>query len=477
MGLFTFLEELFDTHVSSEYYNLRSFHREALDNWLRGGYRPRCIIPQKERELFVKYDHEWHYIYSKTSQHGRVDVDYMSYEQKSFIVSRKQQILSLYSVFHKYEVIAEKVAQLAEDYPYGFNFIAIKYGDFRVKGMYQEEKNPPSISDMGAWNNYWLKGDYVKDMLAKEINSVRDLNYDQCNVILDHIAELRSENSRLSQKDKNDKEKDRLKKEKEIIDKALFIARYNPYGYKEIFNYSLDDLTLSRAKQIIEKEEVIKSTERKHREEEQTRKRKEEEIKNLPNSLPACVASWTSHSNSSLKHKYFFDYYPYLTFKDSATAAMWDTWRTVWYFKNDPEKNVSTYEHKSALQTVTQLVEEALRSAFGSKTEYLTLVCITASTQRKTELRYKEFAEQVCKDLNMNNAYPHIKVIEDGSAKHDGGSGSHRVSYNPNFFTGKYVVIFDDVRTSGHSLERERLMMEKLGAKVICAITIAQTTY
>ena len=145
--------------------------------------------------------------------------------------------------------------------------------------------------------------------------------------------------------------------------------------------------------------------------------------------------------------------------------------------KYDPDKNVTSFEHRSALMTVTQLVENALRSAFGAKTEYLTLVCLTASTQRKTELRYKEFAEQLCKNLNMNNAYPHIQVIEGGSAKHDGGNGSRRVSYDQYFFNGKYVVLFDDVRTTGHSLEQERRTMEKLGAKVICAVTIAQTTY
>ena len=156
---------------------------------------------------------------------------------------------------------------------------------------------------------------------------------------------------------------------------------------------------------------------------------------------------------------------------------MWNPQRTVWHIKNDPDKNVTSYEHRSALQTVTNLVENALRSAFGAKTEYLTLVCLTASTQRKTELRYKDFAEQLCKNLNMDNAYPHIQVIEGGSAKHDGGDGSRRVSYDRYFFNGKYVVLFDDVRTTGHSLEQERRTMEELGAKVICAVTIAQTTY
>ena len=219
------------------------------------------------------------------------------------------------------------------------------------------------------------------------------------------------------------------------------------------------------------------AAERKRREEERERIRKEAEIRNLINTLPACVSSWNSHSNSSIKHKYFYDYYPYGVYKDYASSSMWDTWKTVWHFKNDPSKNVSSIEHRSALNKVVDLVEGTLRSTFGSKTEYLTLVCLTASTQRKTELRFKEFADRVCSDLKMTNAFPYINVAADGSAKHEGGTGVGGKTYNRAFFNRKYVVLFDDVRTSGSSLEQERRNLESLGAKVICAITIAQTTH
>ena len=149
----------------------------------------------------------------------------------------------------------------------------------------------------------------------------------------------------------------------------------------------------------------------------------------------------------------------------------------MWNFKNDPNKNVSSWEHKESLQTVICLVKNLLQSTFGSKTQYLTFVCLTASTQQKTEARYKEFSEIICNDLNMGNAFSYIRVIEDGNSKHDGGTGTRRVTYDNYFFRGKYVVLFDDVRTTGISLEREKQILEELGAKVICAITIAQTKH
>lgn len=226
-----------------------------------------------------------------------------------------------------------------------------------------------------------------------------------------------------------------------------------------------------QAKREAEKKEA----ERKRMEEALARQRKEAEIRNLPSTLSACVSTWNTHSFSSLKHKYYYDYYTYSFYKDNASSSMWDTWHTVWHFKNDPSKGVSSFEHDNALRKVINLVEDTLRSTFGSKTQYLTLVCLTASTQRKTELRFKDFAEKVCSDLNMTNAYPHIHVIEDGSAKHDGGDGSRKVSYDRYFFRDKYIVLFDDVRTSGRSLEFEKTTLENFGAKVICAITIAQT--
>ena len=512
MGLFNFLKEICDPGVISDYNDLKNNHREALDNWLRGGYRPRAIIPESERGSFNDYDREYNYINKQISQYGWLNgIDEMTYEQKCFIVGRKQQILSLYATFHKYEEKVGEIAIIAEQYPYGFNTIAIKYGKFRIKDMYVEpfdnifksRKQSPSNTTYSI-SNYTTKetnsrsSDTTSDKLsrlstlrslliptisffdhatAKVVESVRELTPDQCIVILSHMDELRSENQRLYQRYKRDQEVEQKKKEKETIDKALFIARCNPHGYKKLINYSIDSITLSKANQIVAKEDAIKAAEKRHREEKLALQRKEAEERNLANVLPACVSSWNSHGNSSLKHKYFYDYYTYAANKDNASADIRETWRIIWNFKNDPSRSVSIYEHEEALRKVTDLVENELRSTFGSKTEYLTLVCLTASSRRKTELRYSDFAEKVCKDLNMTNAFPYIKVTEDGISKHDGGEGARIVSHDSSFFRGKYVVLFDDIRTTGSSLEHERLILESLGSNVICAITIAQTTH
>lgn len=225
------------------------------------------------------------------------------------------------------------------------------------------------------------------------------------------------------------------------------------------------------------REEERLAAERKRVAEQLEQKRKEDEKRRAISILPSCVENWSSHSNSTLKHKYYYDYYPYALNKDDATSSMWYTWKIVWHFKNDPDKSISSEDHEYALRVVIRKVEDTLRSTFGTSTEYLTLVCMTASTQRKTEMRFREFAETVCKDLKMTNAYPFINVKEGGSAKHEGGDGAQEISLDRGFFNGKYVVLFDDVRTTGRSLETMRSNLERLGAKVLCAITIAQTTH
>lgn len=193
--------------------------------------------------------------------------------------------------------------------------------------------------------------------------------------------------------------------------------------------------------------------------------------------LMSCVKSWDNPNQSTLKHKYFYDYYPYRYYKDYADDEMWDAWHTVWNFKNDSSKGINPSDHAAALNNVINLVENTLESTFGSKAKFLTLVCLTASTQHKTDERFKYFAEKICSDLHMINAYNHITVTSDGVAKHLGGDGAATKSYHKNFFIDKYVVLFDDVRTSGNSLNRECRKLKELGAKVICAITIAQTKH
>ena len=132
-------------------------------------------------------------------------------------------------------------------------------------------------------------------------------------------------------------------------DKVNLLLSHTEFEYQR-----LEEKLNPAYKDAIIRESFLKRQEEeiKRRANEAAMRRKEEEIRNLPNSLPACVANWQSHSNSSLKHKYFYKYYTYSIFKDCASISMWNTWHTVWNFKNDPSRGISHFDHESALNHV-----------------------------------------------------------------------------------------------------------------------------
>jgi hypothetical protein len=223
-----------------------------------------------------------------------------------------------------------------------------------------------------------------------------------------------------------------------------------------------------------ERQRILALNRGKRQRETAIKKAEEEELNNLSTTLPACVSEWYTHAiNGSIKHKWFIDYYPCNRYKNAASDSMKADWKLVWGFKND--ERISSYEHTVALSKVVKLTEDALKSAFSSKVKYLTLVCLSASTIKATKDRFEDFSDKVCADLGMGNGLNHIHIVSDVIPKHLGGTGHPQKQYDEWFFRNKYVILFDDVRTSGSSLELERRRLEAMGATVIGAITIAQT--
>lgn len=233
------------------------------------------------------------------------------------------------------------------------------------------------------------------------------------------------------------------------------------YDYEQIIKYEDELINLNKKLEYEEKLLVEKTL-------------KEREIRNLKQ----CVSDWYDHTyNGSVKHKWFYDYYSYQEHKNCASSEMWSTWKLIWNFKNNPDKDINAVEHNEALNSAVISVEKLLAETFNKDTNKLTLVCLTASSKEKNERRFKVFSEKVCGDLGMHNAFDHINIITDGEAKHEGGTVNACKSYDKAWFKDKYIVLFDDVRTTGSGIEKEKQMLESFGATVICAITLGQTRH
>ena len=231
---------------------------------------------------------------------------------------------------------------------------------------------------------------------------------------------------------------------------------------------------------IQEQEEELRRTEEaeKKRREKEERERRLQQQKELEKSeILSCVSSWHSLFGR-FQYSYLLNYYP-TTCDFDATEDEWEDRWTVWNFKNTPGKTSAT-DHETALQTVIPQIKAKLVSTFGTSIlRKLTLVCIPASSVEKTKARYEVFSDRICRETGMTNAYRYLQVISSSEEKKFGGRGitANNVSFDADFFRGKYILLFDDVITKGESMLRFKRKMEDLGAIVVGGISIGKTKH
>lgn len=209
--------------------------------------------------------------------------------------------------------------------------------------------------------------------------------------------------------------------------------------------------------------------------EEEEQKRKEQE---LIDSLPSKVEGWETLSPfCKLKIKYLLDYYP-TTVEFEADDDEWDDRWTVWNFKNDPGKTPEE-AHQRVLNRVVPKFAGILKDTFGEESlKYLTLVCIPASTQIKNDARYKEFSGRLCQETGMGNGFDYTHITVSREARHNGGEeGVVNYSFDDSFFNGKRVILLDDIITKGNSMRIAKAKLEKLGAQVICGLSVGKTRH
>ena len=240
------------------------------------------------------------------------------------------------------------------------------------------------------------------------------------------------------------------------------------------------------AKQKAEEEKKRKEEEIKRREEEAKRlkeelerKAKEEQKQREYNDslahLTSSVSLWDCLPNG-IRYTFLYNYYP-TTCPFEADEEEWNVRNLIWAFKNNPNKKVNRCSHAQALMKVTPNVARVLQYYFGNNLRKLVFVPITASTRENNELRYEKFSTMICESTGMTNGYPYIHIVKDAVPKHLGGDGNPTLQFDESSFKGKFVLLFDDVATTGSSIYKYKILIEQLGAKVIGAFTIGRTKH
>ena len=234
-------------------------------------------------------------------------------------------------------------------------------------------------------------------------------------------------------------------------------------------------------------DERVKEEERKRREAEELaeRQRKAAERKRLQATAKQVLIA-NSHDWELLYGDFHYTwllyYYP-ITCEFEASESEWDDRYTIWNFKNDPEKGISSVNHDATLDYVIPEIKQKLVDTFGAEyLQFITLVCLPASTSAKNVARYEEFSRRLCEETEMENAFEHIFIVKDGMSKkhpnnHSGRSIQPVVEYEKDYFKGRYVLLFDDVVTKGDTMLKYKEEMEKEGAFVIGGFCLGKTKH
>lgn len=423
----------------------RDLHDDYLDGF--GCYCYDIDIIINEIKTSKKYTVWQSFAYSFCSE---TDLDYTHFQSKK----RNTEIVSQ----GRYS-ISESVAKSIAEY---------------INKLYSEEETaiyfcpPDKIKDIDKYisiygNIVGLLNDSVKNELIYDPTTDNALGFDSD--ITDWVKHIKKRIVVVDVATENYQLRDICR---EVIDATAkshplitFISLYKGYDREEM------------VEQINEKRKQIAEEEEKKRKEEERKKAE----KLAKQKLIEAVSSWDTLSGG-LHYSYFFYYYP-TTCEFEATEDEWDNRWTVWNFKNTPGKT-SAVDHQQTLNHVIPMVKNRLKETFGeSNLKYLTLVCIPASSQSKTQLRYEEFSNRLCSDLGLINAYSHITVTESREARHLGGGGTNlaHLSFDEDFFKDKYILLFDDVITRGDSMRVFALKMQRLGAKVVGGLSLGKTKH
>ena len=173
-------------------------------------------------------------------------------------------------------------------------------------------------------------------------------------------------------------------------------------------------------------------------------------------------------SVSGSPHKFFFDYYPSNRYDDrDLTKAQVSNRSFIWGFKDGKD-----YYQERAVEMVSDYISGSRLKPYLNK---IVLVCSPASNSISNSTRFQFFSREVCTRTGMIDGFGHIKLTGFATPKHMGGQGCVAFDADRSFFTDRFVILFDDLVTSGGTISITKRRLEQVGARVIGVISLGKT--
>lgn len=164
----------------------------------------------------------------------------------------------------------------------------------------------------------------------------------------------------------------------------------------------------------------------------------------------------------------------------------WEIRNLIWNFKASDNEYYKPEDitglHKMAVMKLVPQIKLVTDNFFGEDTRNLTLVCVPASTAIVTQRRYNDFSEELCNITGMSNGLDHLRILKDGKTKNKvyeqkGKSVACEVEFEEGYFSGRKVLLFDDVISTGKSIEAFAEKIRNEGAEIVGVITIGKTEH
>lgn len=436
----------------------RNIHNEALNGW--GCYCYDLIIENPSFRTYPNKDNYrvWEHFFSSYCADSLLDYTYTPKQLKEYteIIPKLKEMKCHYkdSVYDK---IIKYLCLLRNEY----GNILVVFGDSAIEGKkfnsYQFRYFKTKLEE----NSIFYGSDLInlkypflyKYIVVVEVISTNDHLKEQCMEIIDKF--------------------------KSHAPHIVYISLEKEYDTNEMYSI-INDIRLKKEEELREAKKQEEERQKKNQEIIERKRALEKRIEEEKSTLMRCVSNWYEPRRSYVKCFSMYNYYP-TTCDWEANDNEWWVRNLIWDFKANPNKpqpiSLIMELHRRASNIIIVNLAKCLRYFFGNELSKLTFVCIPSSKAVVTQRRYEDFSEQLCTMLGMSNAYQYINVEHDGEAKHIGGTMKAKYVFDDSFFKGKYILLFDDVITSGSSMEAFKNQMERMNAFVVGGISIGVTKH
>jgi phosphoribosylpyrophosphate synthetase len=125
---------------------------------------------------------------------------------------------------------------------------------------------------------------------------------------------------------------------------------------------------------------------------------------------------------------------------------------------------------------LTFVLEQCFQEYLGD----ITLIPCPAHSQELTDIRWFNFMNKVVQKLEkhlyiVENGYKYIDFVEDAPVASHVNRKAPKAKFRYKNLQGKNIILVDDLITSGNTIRRNRIEVEKAGGKVIAAFVFAKT--